>query len=124
MLFLLLLGGLNVACNVFFIDSYGLQGAAIATLLSLTVYNLVKYLFIRHYMKMTPFGLNTLKVIGIGILVFAILYVMPMPESNIVSIIVRSSLISSLFIGLVYLSKASLDFNNMIVKYGRMIFPK
>lgn len=124
LLFLLLLGGLNIACNIYFIDSYGLQGAAIATLISLTVYNLVKYLFIKYYLGMTPFGINTLKVIAIGVLVFCILYAMPMPNSILIGIILRSSLISFLFIGLVYLSKASLDFNNMIEKYSKMMLSK
>ena len=124
LLFLILLGGLNVACNISFIHSYGLEGAAIATLISLTVYNLVKYLFIRHYMKMSPFGLNTLKVLGIGTIVFLTLYFLPMPDSNLVSILLRSSIITFLFIGLIYMSKASLDFNSMIKKYSKLILSK
>lgn len=121
--FLILLGALNVSCNVLFIHSYGLQGAAIATLISLTVYNLVKYLFIKHYMGMSPFGYNTLKVIAIGIFVFLVLYFTPMPDNILMSIIIRSSLIVTLFVAFVFLSKASLDFNKMIVKYSKMILP-
>ena len=123
LLFLLFLGGLNIICNVVLIHKFGLPGAAFATLISLTVYNLIKYLFIRHYMKMSPFGIDTLKVLGIGGIVFFILYLLPMPANNVVSILLRSSLISILFIGMVYLSKASTDFNNLILKYIRIVLP-
>ena len=75
-------------------------------------------------MGMSPFGVNTLKVIGIGILVFLVLYMLPMPQNVWVSIIIRSALISVLFIGLVYLSKASLDFNGMINKYSKILLLK
>jgi len=119
LLFLLLLGGMNVACNILFIHEYGLQGAAIATLISLTIYNVIKYLFIKYSMGMSPFSLNTVKVIGIGIVVFVTLMLLPMPENDFVSIIIRSSLISVLFIGMVYISKASLDFNNMVLKFTK-----
>jgi len=115
LLFLVLLGGLNVACNIVFINSYGLQGAAIATLLSLTVYNFIKYMFIRYRMGMTPFGFNTLKVLGIGLAVFLVLNILPMSENEFFNILLRSSLISVLFIGLVFFSKASKDFNDLIM---------
>lgn len=121
LLFLIVLGGLNVVCNVLFINKYGLEGAAIATLISITIYNLIKYLFIRHYMGMSPFGLNTVKVLSIGLAVFVLLNILPMPNNLLVSILLRSSTIAILFVGLVYLSKASLDFNSMITKYSRML---
>ena len=121
LIFLLILAALNIWLNVLFINSFGLLGAAIATFVSLSVYNFVKYLFIKYSMGMSPFSLETIKVLIISGLVFLLVYVLPMPSSVILSILYRSTLIVLLFVSSIYFSKVSSDFNSLVDKYKRLL---
>ena len=121
LLFLLCLGVLNVFLNLVLIKKYDIAGAAMATLISLTLYNLIKLFFIKFTLDMSPFTLDTLKVLLIGVMVFGLLFILPMPDSVVLGILLRSILISVLFIGSIYLSKASIDFNSLVDKYRKII---
>jgi hypothetical protein len=103
------------------IKKYDIAGAAIATLISLTLYNLIKLFFIKFTLDMSPFTLDTLKVLLIGVIVFGLLFILPMPDSVVLGILLRSILILILFIGSIYLSKASIDFNSLVDKYTKII---
>ncbi len=120
LVFLLLLGGLNIFLNLLLIEKYDVLGAAMATLISLSLYNFIKYLFIKIVLGMSPFNIDTVKVLGIGAVVFGLLFVLPMPSSIFLRIVLRSTIISVLFIGAIYLSKASVDFNGLVDKYTKM----
>jgi len=121
LLFLLCLGVLNVFLNLVLIKQYDIAGAAMATLISLTLYNLIKLFFIKFTLDMSPFTLDTLKVLLIGVMVFGLLFILPMPDSVVLGILLRSILISVLFIGSIYWSKASIDFNSLVDKYTKII---
>lgn len=120
LLFLLILGILNVALNLILVNKFGIAGAAMATFISLTMYNFIKYLFIKVRLDLSPFNWNTLKVIIIGAFVFGLLFILPMPESNVLSILLRSVVISVIFVGAIYKSKASMDFNGLIDRYFKL----
>ncbi len=89
--------------NLAFIPIWGMEGAACATVLSLLLFNLSKFGYIWAKMHMQPFDSRSLRnamLIGACML----LYFVPMPfESAIVIIIIRSVLIT-----VVYLSGAHL----------------
>ena len=121
LLFLLFLGVLNVFLNLVLIKQFDIVGAAMATLISLTLYNFIKLFFIKFTLDMSPFTLDTLKVLLIGVMVFGLLFILPMPDSVVLGILLRSILISVLFIGSIYLSKASIDFNSLVDKYRKII---
>lgn len=120
--FLLILGGLNVILNLMLINKFGIVGAAMATFISLTLYNLIKFVFIKIRLGMSPFNIDTIKVLIIGLLIFGLLFVLPMPESDILSILFRSTIISVLFVGCIYKSRASLDFNGLVDNYSNIFF--
>jgi O-antigen/teichoic acid export membrane protein len=62
---------LTIVTNMVFIPRLGLNGAAIATALSLSLYNIFKVLFVYWKLKMQPYSLQTLSIISLA-LVFAI----------------------------------------------------
>jgi hypothetical protein len=70
---------------------------------------------------MTPFNNDTLKVIGIGVVIFGLLFILPMPESKLASIFLRSTIIFVLFVTAIYKSNASYDFNSLVDKYSRVV---
>lgn len=121
--FLLILGLCNIGFNIYLIDVYGLLGAAIATLLSLTLYNVIKYFFIRNVMKMGPFSWRTGLVLLISAAVFILIDLVPTPSSIIGTILIRSILIVTLFGPAIYFSKASVDFNSLVDKYFKLFLP-
>lgn len=55
LLFNALLVLLTFTTNWLLIPRFGVEGAAIATAISLTIYNVIKYLFVRHRHHLTPF---------------------------------------------------------------------
>src|SRR6185295_12421771 len=60
----------SVILNILFIPRYGIEGAAIATGLSSTLYNLMKFIYIWKKFDMQPYDLSSLKtlfVIGIAL---------------------------------------------------------
>ena len=65
---IVLLGILTVVTNLIFIPKWGILGAAIASALSLVVFNLVKFLFILYKFKMHPFSLMTVPAVIIILL--------------------------------------------------------
>ena len=61
---------LTIGLNLFLIPIFGMIGAAYASLISITFYNLLKHIFIKYKMKISPFSINSIKTILVGIFVY------------------------------------------------------
>lgn len=72
LLFLVLMSVLNIILNIPLISYFGIQGAALATFISIVVYNLIKMVFIYKKMNVHPFSIDTLKILSLFIVGFAI----------------------------------------------------
>ena len=112
--FLLIFAALLVISNIILIPIYGIVGAAIATLISKFIYNLIKYLFLYNKYKLQPFTIKIVLVYIIGISVYGISLLLPEQSNYIVDIFLRSSVITILFIVPVYYFKVSDDINSKI----------
>ncbi len=77
LLFVSVLGASNIFLNLTLIPIYGIEGAAIASLIALVGYNLMKLTFIYIKFRIHPFSLDTVKVLGIGAMSFLVLYFLP-----------------------------------------------
>jgi len=110
---LLVLASFNILANYYLIPIYQLLGAAIATLASLTLFNLIKLIFIQKKMNMQPFTWNTLWVILIGLISYGIVYLVPTPQNPILSILLKGSLITILYLPPIYFLKISPELNNL-----------
>ncbi len=75
--FLLVLAVLNIVLNYFLINIYGITGAALATLISIFLYNVAKLIFIKSNFDLFPFDKKSVKIIIIGIIVFIIGIMLP-----------------------------------------------
>ncbi|MGB2171565.1 MAG: lipopolysaccharide biosynthesis protein [Flavobacteriaceae bacterium] len=65
-----------VLLNVYFIDMLGFVGAAYATLIVITLFNLIKLLFVAQTFKITPYGKETgYLLMLIGTTYFSFLYI-------------------------------------------------
>ena len=107
-----------LSVNFMLIPIYGYNGAAVAMLISVIVYNLVKFFFIKHKMGLQPFGLHTVKVITLGLLTYGITLLIPVFEGNIgmilLNIALKSGCIIVLFGGGVLYLGVSEDLNKTL----------
>ena len=102
---------LTVSLNMIFIPLYGLNGAAIATLISITLYSLSKLLFVVLKMELFPFTKNTIVALGLAIVTFGVFYYWDFSFHPFVNIVLKSILVTLFYVGLSYYLKISSDIN-------------
>ncbi len=111
---LMVLAVLNITFNLFFIPIYGLVGTAIATFCSVTLFNLVKLIFIWINFKMQPFTLATVKILLLAGLCWLMIHFIPFNFHPIVNILLRSILLTIVYGGLTLYLEISPDVNGMV----------
>jgi O-antigen/teichoic acid export membrane protein len=63
----------NIILNIILVPIYGILGAAIATSITLIIYNLLKVMLVYKTYKFHPFSANNLKVLLTGIILIGLL---------------------------------------------------
>ena len=107
LIFIVLLGVMNVISNYILIGKYDVIGAAIATFVAMCVYNAVKLIFIYVKMGMHPFSINTFKSIIIGVIAYGIAFYVPSPANPFLNIILKGSIFSLIYLStILYLNIA------------------
>jgi O-antigen/teichoic acid export membrane protein len=84
------LGLANLALNILLIPRFGMNGAAIATLLSVTCYNAVSVGLVWLKFRLFPFSGNTLKAIALAIGVYGLVCLIPGTGMALVDIVLHS----------------------------------
>lgn len=105
---------LTITTNYLLIPIYGILGAAIATAFSIFLYNLIKYIFVWIKFSMQPFHWNALTVLIIASACLGISFQIPYLYNLVVDLVVRSTVITVLFMGSILLLNLSDDVNNLI----------
>ncbi|RAR48542.1 oligosaccharide flippase family protein [Flavobacterium lacus] len=105
---------LTVSLNMYFIPNFGIEGAAIATLISIGLYSLAKFLFVVFKMDLFPFTKKTIVSLGIIALTFVVFYFWNFSFHPILNIVLKSVLISLFYWLLNYKLKISEDINGVI----------
>ena len=124
---ILILGALTIITNYIFIPMEGpfggIIGAAIASSLSLVLFNLFKFGFILVKFKMSPFSSKTIPATIILISLFFLNLLIPKLSNVFLDIFIRSSVISILFLLTTYFLHISADANKLIEVYLKKIIP-
>jgi len=108
---------LTVVSNIVFINIFGALGAAIATGLSVIVYNSLKLMFVKIKYGFYPFSSKSFGLfIGI-IIIIGIFFFSPVILNPIFTIIVLSSLIGVVFFIFINFYKPSKDIDLLISKF-------
>lgn len=110
----ILLITITITTNYFFIQYWGMLGAAIATALSIFIYNFVKYIYVWIKFDMQPFRWNSLAVLVIATLCLGISWQIPYLYNFVIDLVVRSSVITIIFTGCILLFNLSDDVKNLI----------
>ena len=111
----LLLAVLAISLNAYFIPIYFIEGAAIATLISITLYSLAKLLFVVLKMNLYPFTLKNIYALLIGLICFFSFYYWEFSFHPIINIGLKSILVSIVYVGLTYKANLSEEINGVIV---------
>ena len=120
--FLIFLSVLNVIFNYVLIPIFLIKGAAIATLLSVSLFNLIKLIFIKWKFKLNPFTLNTLKLIAILGIIFIIFSFFPIFSNPFVNIILKSICISLVYSSCLMYFNAAPEITEMVKKNFKLYF--
>jgi O-antigen/teichoic acid export membrane protein len=108
----LFLAFLAISLNSIFIPLYGINGAAIATLISITFYSLAKLMFVVFKMKLYPFTKNTLVSFVISSIIFLAFYFWDFPFHPITNIVLKSILLTLVYVFVNYKLRLSLEINH------------
>ena len=114
-----------MAISVYFlndvlIDLYGINGAAISTLIVLSIFTILKVLFIRFKLKINPYNLNTIKILLIVLVLYLSIGYIGFMYSAFLDILLRSVIVSIIYMGLIYYLGLSKSINQIIRKILKM----
>lgn len=113
----LMLVFLTVVLNMIFIPKYGIIGCAFATLLSITIYSLAKLYFVVKRLHLYPFTIQTVYSLILTLALFLTFYFWEFPFYPIVNIIIKSILLTIIYIYLNYKFVISEDINKVLDKF-------
>ncbi len=113
---------LLVITNLIFIPVYGITGAAMATLLSVFLGKAINFVFVWKKFHVQPFDRRTLMLVGIILLTYYLSTLLPEIFSVWIDILLRSALITIVFLGLTYALKISEEFNGLVITLLKKVF--
>lgn len=112
----------TIVLNMIFIPLYGITGSAFATLLSITLYSLAKLMFVVKRMHLYPFTIQNLYSIAITVLLFVMFYFWQFPFHPIIGIVLKSVLVTILYLYLNYRLNVSVEINRILEGFTNRVF--
>ena len=109
--------GVAYYLNTLLIPQYGVVGAAFATFVAYSLYNLAKLIFVYTKFKLQPFTLNTLLMLVCTYVFWLVFYYWFIDEVHpLTSIVIKGVLISVIYGVLIYFTRLSPEINMAINK--------
>lgn len=120
---LLMLALLNIVLNYLMIRTFGwgIEGAALATLISSILYNGIKVMIVYHHYKIQPFSRATAMVLLLAGLIFWLMSMVQFTWFPIVNIALKSVMIALLFVIPVLYARLSPDLNTLWDSFRRRL---
>jgi O-antigen/teichoic acid export membrane protein len=106
---------LMVVLNLIFIPIWGMNGAAFATLISLSLFNILKAGSLYHYFRLHPFHKKFRISLVLVLLLFAIGNLLPSPFSPVVNIVFKSTVLGLVYLAMLYFT----GLFNFLMKLGK-----
>lgn len=116
---MIILSVLSVITNLIFIKMYGINGVALATGISLVVFNGIKMIFLWLKLGIQPYNSSMAKLIGVFVLVWICFsFWIPLTTDSLLYsmslIALKSFCIALIYISLIYILSISHDFNHTL----------
>ena len=108
---------LTILLNYLLIPTLGLEGAALASFISIFIFNVVKLVFVKMKFGLTPFTGSTLRVLATLILLMVLFNLLQFPFHPIINIVLKSGLILVMYVGILYRFDISEDVTGFLSKW-------
>ena len=105
--------------NDYLIDIYGINGAAMSTLLVIVFFTFFKVVYIKRKLKTQPYGNKSLQIIIIIFSLYILIQQVNISISPIFEILARSILISLTYLLSVYIFKLSSQINDFLKSFKK-----
>lgn len=115
--YLVLMVVLVICFNLLFIPLLGITGAALSFLLTKVIVNIAIMYFVKHRFGMMPYTYRSLLVILFGGVAFLAGWFLPFMSNLYLDLVIRSALITIVFLVLIVLFRISEDINERVVYY-------
>ena len=110
-----------VVLNLLMIPVWGIEGAALASFISMFIYNLIKYLYVKKRLGFDPFTIDIAKIIILGGLYSCLdYYMLPKFNSVILDIIFRLGLLSLFYASGIWIMNIATDSQKIVLNKYRI----
>lgn len=113
-LFIIISIVIAMIANIFLIPDYGINGAGLATLITVLSVNIIRFVYIYWVHKIQPFSFKTLVVCVVLALTYLIIEQIPNIENYILNLISKGGIITIIYAPAIYFLKVSADYNELI----------
>lgn len=103
--------------NHWWIGVFGMNGAALSTLVVILVFNTLKVWYVHRKFSIIPFSLKTVQLVVVISLLFLVFNFWDFSFHPIVNIVLKSSLIVFLYLFVIYKLKVSDELQTLLSKY-------
>ena len=114
---------MTVLGNILLIPHIGMLGAAITAFAASTIYNLLKFLFIKKRFNLQPFDFKSLYIFGLVIFLSVAGYFINPGTLPVFSIIIKVIVLSLVYVGVIIFSKWIIDLYQYIPVPVKKKFP-
>jgi O-antigen/teichoic acid export membrane protein len=111
------MAGTVIILNHYLINLIGINGAALATLLTILIFNTVKIWYVKKKMDMQPFTKKSVLVLGVILSLYLLWYTLEITAIPMANIMAKSILISLVYGFLIYILKISEDLNLLVNQF-------
>ena len=116
------LAGLLVLFNLFFIEEWGITGAAAASALAMLIVNGVRWFYLKRKYDLQPFSLDVVKVLLIGGVLLCLVSFITIPLGAIPLLLVYFFSITIVYWGIIFRLNLSEDIKEWVLKMKRKFF--
>ena len=115
--FIVVLMALLILTNLILIPKFGIVGASIGSVISITALSVTRYYYVFYKFGLQPYNIKYIWVLFIGILSFFITRTIPVFSHYLIDIALRGFVLFVLYFTPIYFLKISDDINNKTVEY-------
>ncbi len=111
---ILLMAAVHITASLVFIPRFEIVGAAMATLISIVLFNLAKYAVLKWRLNMQPFTWQTLWATVFAGVAYLLASLLPASGWALVDAVLKSGLLTLVFGALIWYFKVSSDLNDLV----------
>ena len=108
---------LTIITNLICIPIWGITGAAIASMISILINSVSRVAYMYFRMGLFPYRRSHLVFLGISAISFLVGFFIPEMKSYIIDILIRSSVVSLIFVAGIYFFRISEEVNKIINQF-------